>query len=82
MEATQTKQKRKYTKVSMDANAITLLLVEKQIKFKDVAELYGVGKGTAKRYMLNPKMLTGYQRLALSKLLNENLADLTAKIDA
>lgn len=75
------KEKRKYKKIQMDLNQLTKLIESRSISWHLLAEKFDVTTGTAKKYIIEPKLLNGYQRSILSEILNIEIRELNAMID-
>lgn len=74
------KEKRTYKKLQMNESKLLSFMNEKKVSVADVAKLFEVGNGTAKKYLIDGKLMNGYQRETLCKHLQITYSTLDSLI--
>ena len=64
----------------MNESKLLSFMNEKKVSVADVAKLFEVGNGTAKKHLIDGKLMNGYQREALCKHLQITYSTLDSLI--
>jgi hypothetical protein len=77
------KVKRNYKKVDLNSvNAITKIAGEKKLNFVAIGNHLNVSHVTAKKLLMQPKLMNGYQRKMIATLFEIDVHEISRMIDS